>query len=162
MLVVAALLAPALLLAGCVGGSTNTSDASGGTASGGTATRGTATVTVAPDSCPNVSGTLVATTGVLSAGPLSVDALMYQAGKERKFWVASQREGRDDAYLIVTDPAGVQNRQVRRSGEAFVSNAKQFYPGVIQLGVGGSYRIDIVVGSDSMCVVADFVVSASS
>lgn len=98
------------------------------------------------------------TAGVLSAGPLSSDTLRRQSDDslERKFWVASQRAGREDAQLVVTNPAGVQSRQVRRSGEAFVANAKQFYPGTIHLDGAGSYRIDISVGADRLCVVADY------
>jgi hypothetical protein len=74
-------------------------------------------------------------------------------------WVASDREGQDDAHLAVTDPNGVLVTQVRRSGVAFSDNSAQFYPGVIDVGVAGPYRIEFTVGSDTMCVTVRYALS---
>jgi len=123
--------------------------------------RSPSTATVNPMACANVSGMVVATTGVLGVGPFTSDTLGPQpdGSLERKIWVSSQRAGHDDAQLAITDPAGVTVRQTR-SGESFVTNAKQFYPGVIRLHGTGPYRIEVTVGPDRICVIADYRVSS--
>ena len=115
-----------------------------------------AATTIAPGSCPDVSGWLAATIGVLSMGPFTEDVLRAQPKDVllRKLWVASQREGMDEAILTVTDPTGVPTRQTRPPGMDFVAGAKQFYAGGIHIGGSGPYRIDLTIGPDTMCIVA--------
>jgi hypothetical protein len=115
-----------------------------------------AAITIAPGSCPDVSGWLAATIGVLSTGPFTEDVLRAQPKDvtQRKLWVASQREGMDEAILTVTDPTGVPTRQTRPPGMDFIAGAKQFYAGGIHIGSRGPYRIDLTIGPDTMCVVA--------
>lgn len=98
----------------------------------------------------------MASSGILRAGPFSRDALAVGSHREQKLWVASDRATHADAVLEVTDPNGAKVRSVRRGGEASVPSAKQFYPGVIELSVSGSYQIEITVGQDRMCVVARY------
>lgn len=155
-------------LSGCTSNSMTTvasSPSPGATSSGPSVehpSRSPSTATVNPMSCANVSGMVVATTSVLGVGPFTSDTLGPQpdGSLERKIWVSSQRAGHDDAQLAITDPAGVTVRQTRRSGESFVTNAKQFYPGVIRLHDAGPYRIEVTVGPDRMCVIADYRVSS--
>lgn len=115
-----------------------------------------AAVTIAPASCPDVSGWLAATTGVLSMGPFTEDELRAQPNEvtQRKLWVASQRDGMDAAILTITDPTGVPTRLTRPPGVDFIPGVKQFYAGGIYIGHSGPYRIDLTIGPDRMCVVA--------
>lgn len=86
-------------------------------------------LTVTGDGCEDASGHSYAQRGDLSIGPFMSDALSIAAGnRAAKLWIASQRDGRDDAQLAITGPAGTAH-QARHSDEAFVSNARQFYPG---------------------------------
>lgn len=110
------------------------------------------TITVAPKTCPDASGITIASDGVLSLGPFSSP----QPATEQKLWVASQREGADDAILRVTDPAGHTTRLVRPSGRASVDNAAQFYPGTIPVSTSGQYKLRVTVGHDEICVTAAF------
>jgi hypothetical protein len=110
------------------------------------------TITVAPKTCPDASGITIASDGVLSLGPFSSP----QPGAEQKLWVASQREGADDAILRVTDPTGHTTRLVRPSGQASVDNAAQFYPGTIPVTTSGQYKLRVTVGHDEICVTAAF------
>jgi hypothetical protein len=109
--------------------------------------------------CPDVSGQLVARSGVLSAGPFSAELIgpppPYANGTKRKLWVASQRPGHDDAILTVTPPPSFTQRPTtyrRPAGEAFVPDAAQFYAGEIDITASGTWRLDITVGRDHMCV----------
>lgn len=114
-------------------------------------------MTVSGDECVNTSRYLYAQRGDLSLGPFMSDALSLPVGySEAKLWVASQRDGRDEAKLNVLRPDGSTEQQSRPSGEAFVDNARQFYPGAIQVQEAGAYRIDVRVGPDHICVVVDF------
>jgi hypothetical protein len=103
----------------------------------------------------------LASTGIVRAGPFFDEALGVRAGHEQKVWVASDRDGHDDAVLEVTDPNGAMVRSVREGGVASVPSAKQFYPGVIELSVSGPYRIEITVGPDRMCLVARYSLTSS-
>lgn len=96
----------------------------------------------------------MATSGPLRAGPF-FDVGPAGTG-ERKLWVASDRDGRDDARLTVVDPNGETSAQVRKSGVAFVETAAQFYPGIVAVTVPGTYRIEIAVGQDRMCVTVHY------
>jgi hypothetical protein len=130
-----------------------------------TSTAPSAATTVAPESaattipagsCPDVSGWQAATLGLLSMGPFTEDVLTVQPKDVtlRKLWVSSQREGRDEAILTVTDPTGVPTRQTRPPRRDFVGGVKQFYAGGIPIGSSGRYRIELTIGPDTMCVVA--------
>ncbi|MDQ6897864.1 MAG: hypothetical protein M3171_14910 [Actinomycetota bacterium] len=117
-------------------------------------------LTVSGDECVNASGYVYAQRGDLSLGPFMSDALSLPAGySEAKLWVASQRDGRDEAKLTILRLDGSTEQQSRPSGEAFVDNARQFYPGTIRVQPAGAYRIDVRVGPDHICVVAGFTLS---
>lgn len=116
-------------------------------------------LTVASDECVNTTGYQYAQRGGLSLGPFMSDALSVPSGfAAAKLWVASQRDGHDAALLSIVGPAGSTEQQSRPPGEASVSNARQFYPGTIQIQEAGAYRIDVRVGKDRVCVIADFTV----
>ena len=109
--------------------------------------------------CPDVSGQLVARSGVLSAGPFSAEAIgpppWYANGTKRKLWVASRRPGHDDVILTVTPPPSSTRRPTtyrRPAGEAFVPDVAQFYAGDIDITGSRTWRLDITVGRDHMCV----------
>lgn len=122
-------------------------------------TSAAAALSVAGDQCVSVSGYTYAQRGDLSVGPFMSEALTVlptSGPPQAKVWIASLRDGHDAAQLAVTAPNGAIERQVRKSGEAFVSNAKQFYPGGIQLSGSRPYRIDVQVGPDHLCVIADY------
>lgn len=95
----------------------------------------------------------MATSGLLRAGPFFDERSL---SGERKVWVASDREGHDDARLTVTDPKGRTSTQVREGGVAFVETAAQFYPGTVLVSVPGLYRIEIAVGQDHMCATVHY------
>lgn len=73
-------------------------------------------------------------------------------------WIASQRDGHDNAEVTIVRPDGTTERKARASGTATVSDARQFYPGTIQIPATGPYRIEVQVGPDYICVLADFTV----
>lgn len=108
--------------------------------------------------CPNVSGRRSATEGALSVGSFRKNLLgpLRPGSPIRKLWVSSQRKGRDDAVIVITAPDGEKVTQTRESGMAFVRGAEQFYPGEIRAPMTGTYRIDVTVGSDTMCVKVDY------
>lgn len=122
-----------------------------------TLTRKTAGASAEPTPCPNVSGKASATDGVLSVGSFQNYLLGPQrpGSPIRKLWVASQRGGRGEAVIVVTAPTGDRASQTRKR-HAFVRGLEQFYPGVIQAPVAGTYRIDVTVGRDTMCVKVDY------
>jgi len=112
---------------------------------------------VVNDDCANTSGHQYAQRGDLSIGPFMSEALSLPKGyAAAKVWVASQRDGLDNASLTILGPDGMTEQQTRPSGQAFVSNARQFYPGEIQVRVSGTYRIDVHVGPDHICVIAHY------
>ena len=113
---------------------------------------------ISSTSCPDVSGFDWATPVVLSLGPFTANLLAPQASdlSARKIWISSQRDGHDDALLVVTDPEGRQSRQTHRSGVAQAGGVKQFYPGDIQVILTGLYRIEVAVGPDKMCVMVNY------
>ena len=115
----------------------------------------TAALQVTEDDCVNASGHLLARRGNLSVGPFLPAALSAEPAAA-KVWVASQRDGHDDAALTILRPDGTTQRQIRRSGEASISDAKQFYPGTIELRGPGAYRIAVHAGPDQLCVIADY------
>lgn len=124
-----------------------------------TAAASTSPLFVSGDECVMASGHDYAQRGDLSVGPFFADAINAPNSARAtaaKVWVASQRDGRDDALLTVTSPDGATERQTRKSGEAFVETAKQFYPGTIHLSGSGPYRIDVRVGPDHLCAIVDY------
>ncbi len=108
--------------------------------------------------CREVSGSGSAQAGLLSMGPFDADSTgpIPLGQLDRKVWVTSQRQGHDDAVLLVTDPRDRKLTQRRPAGQASASNAAQFYPGVIRAPMTGRYRIDVRVGPDTMCVLVDY------
>ena len=116
-------------------------------------------VRVEPGTCPDVSGAQAAIEPPLSVGPFLTDLLapLPPGLTERKLWVASDRDGEDDAIIVVTDPRQRDVRQQRRpSGKATVEGTPQFYPGDIATPLAGAYMIKVTVGADSICMVVRY------
>ena len=115
-------------------------------------------VQVEPGTCPDVSGAQAAASPPLHVGSFLADDLapLPPGLTSRKVWVASDRDGDDDAIVVVTDPRRLEVRQRRPSGRATMEGTPQFYPGDIATPVAGAYRIEVKVGADTMCVVVRY------
>ena len=115
-------------------------------------------VPVEPGTCPDVSGAQAATDPPLSVGFFFADELapLPPGLTARKLWVASDRDGDDDAIIVVTDPRQREVRQRRPSGRATVEGTPQFYPGDIATPMAGAYTIKVTVGADTICVVVRY------
>ena len=61
--------------------------------------------------------------------------------------MASDRDGDDDAIIVVTDPRQREVRQRRPSGGATVEGTPQFYPGDNASPMAGAYTIKVTVGA---------------
>ena len=91
------------------------------------------------------------------SGPTAPSSMPLPPGlTERKLWVASDRDGEDDAIIVVTDPRQRDVRQQRPSGKATVEGTPQFYPGDIATPLAGAYMIKVTVGADSICMVVRY------
>ena len=110
-------------------------------------------------SCPDVSGSALVRRGMLSLGPFSTELTQVPADTRRaKLWIASHRAGRNDAVVSVTGPDGKALAHRRQAGTASIDTAAQFWPGTIDVPVGGLYRIEVRAGADGLCVTARYAV----
>lgn len=110
----------------------------------------------AAGTCPDPTGHIMATSGVIAMGPFEDESAQPQAATVRKLWVWSQRKGPDDLTLQVTGPDGQTQTTTRGPSGAQVANAAQFWPGEIPVPVSGTYRIEATIGADHLCVMARY------
>lgn len=111
------------------------------------------TLTVRAGECPDATGYDQATSGPVSIGNFTPEAIgPPQPGQDGyKTWVISQRPGHDDAVVKIRDPDGHTTTERRPTGVSWVHGVEQFFPGTLHLQSNGTYRITATVGLD-ICV----------
>jgi hypothetical protein len=92
--------------------------------------------------------------GVIHAGPFADNRGQWGAIRGAKLWVGSTRAtARPTGAVIRATRPGVRTVVQRRPPEAiaFVDDLAVFYPGVIRLPGGGSWRLHVRIGPDRGC-----------
>jgi hypothetical protein len=105
--------------------------------------------------CVEATNLNAATSGSIRAGPFDASQAGWIQPDGAKLWVTSAVDGPNNGAMIRAhraDGAATDVVDRRPPGQsALDEDGSLFYPGVLRLPTGGSWRIEVSIGADSGC-----------
>lgn len=107
--------------------------------------------------CVNATDVVSAKDGVISAGPFKSNRGRWQQAQGTKFWVATSVDQKPTAAIIHAQRLNTNASPVvdRRGTDRIATTSDDppglFFPGPLRLAHPGTWKITVMIGSDSGC-----------